>query len=73
MEDDLAWDAEIKRHCTVSEALNVGRNMRAKYVLLTHFSQRYSKLAILPDKCGDVSNVALAYDNMTVRKSGMIN
>ena len=34
----------MKKHSTVGEALEIGKNMRAKAVVLTHFSQRYPKL-----------------------------
>ncbi|KAK7517350.1 uncharacterized protein IWZ02DRAFT_445796 [Phyllosticta citriasiana] len=46
-EDGLLGDAQAKRHSTTSEALAVGARMRAKCVLLTHFSQRYQKLPVL--------------------------
>lgn len=44
LDDELAEDAKAKKHCTISEAVGVGRRMGAKNVLLTHFSQRYPKL-----------------------------
>lgn len=43
-DDALADDAVAKRHSTVGEALAVARQMRARDVVLTHFSQRYPKL-----------------------------
>lgn len=42
-EDDKADDAANKRHCTVSEAMHVASMMRARHVVLTHFSQRYCR------------------------------
>jgi ribonuclease Z len=33
--------AKLKQHTTISEALQVGLNMQAEYLILTHFSQRY--------------------------------
>jgi len=42
-EGDLLSHAQRKKHSTVLEALEVGQKMRAYRVLLTHFSQRYSK------------------------------
>ncbi|KAK9477415.1 hypothetical protein V1514DRAFT_309289 [Lipomyces japonicus] len=42
MEDDLIDQAIAKRHSTISEAVAVGRHMRAKNIMLTHFSQRYA-------------------------------
>lgn len=40
-EDDKAQEAVNKRHSTFSEAREVGRQMGAFRVILTHFSQRY--------------------------------
>ena len=40
-EDGMEEEANLKRHCTVGEALMIGRRMRARAVALTHFSQRY--------------------------------
>ena len=37
----MQQDAECKRHCTTSEAVEVGTRMKAKHIVLTHFSQRY--------------------------------
>lgn len=45
LDDELIADAEAKKHSTMSEALEVARDMRARRVLLTHFSQRYPKIA----------------------------
>lgn len=33
-------DAIKKKHCTVDEAVAIGRQMNAKFIFLTHFSQR---------------------------------
>ncbi|PYH92557.1 hypothetical protein BO71DRAFT_400464 [Aspergillus ellipticus CBS 707.79] len=44
-QDDMAISAKAKKHSTVSEALEVGRRMNARAILLTHFSQRYQKVA----------------------------
>lgn len=41
LDDELQGDAIAKRHCTMSEALDVAHLMEARRVLLTHFSQRY--------------------------------
>lgn len=40
-DDTMAEDAVNKNHCTISEAVHVGMNMRAHHIVLTHFSQRY--------------------------------
>ena len=47
LEDDLAGDALAKKHSTTSEAIGVGIAMRARRLVLTHFSQRYSKIPVL--------------------------
>ena len=46
-DDELAGNALAKKHSTLSEAMGVARNMRARRVLLTHFSQRYPKIPII--------------------------
>lgn len=43
-ENDMGADARAKRHSTVGDALGVARDMRARTVLLTHFSQRYQSV-----------------------------
>ena len=43
-DDDLQEDAKAKKHSTTSEAVGVAVAMRAKRLILTHFSQRYQKL-----------------------------
>jgi ribonuclease BN (tRNA processing enzyme) len=40
-ENDKAEEALTKRHSTLGEAIEVGRQMRAFRTVLTHFSQRY--------------------------------
>lgn len=63
MEDDLWKEARIKMHSTVSEAIDVGQKMKARFVILTHFSQRYAKIPLLSKNC---ENVAIGFDNMEV-------
>lgn len=46
-EDGLEGDAIAKKHSTTSEALGVAAEMRAKNVILTHFSQRYQKIPVM--------------------------
>ncbi|KAH8433549.1 uncharacterized protein LDX57_011184 [Aspergillus melleus] len=43
-QNDMAGSALAKKHCTAAEALEVGRRMKAKSIILTHFSQRYQKV-----------------------------
>ena len=67
-ENDLKADAVIKKHSTTEEALEVGDKMKAKFVILTHFSQRYPKIPI--DKVELThhgNNTAVAFDCMSVR------
>lgn len=49
-DDELQVEAYAKKHSTTSEALRVGAEMRARSVVLTHFSQRYQKLPVLDVK-----------------------
>ena len=48
-DDDLRPDAVAKKHSTISEAIGVGVRMGAKNVILTHFSQRFSKMPTMHD------------------------
>ncbi|KAI2471501.1 hypothetical protein F4781DRAFT_387126 [Annulohypoxylon bovei var. microspora] len=48
-DDELQGDAIAKKHSTMSEAIDVGRRMGARRVLLTHFSQRYQKVPTMED------------------------
>lgn len=63
MEDSLIDEARAKTHSTTSQALEQAQQMNAKYTLLTHFSQRYAKMPIIPE---DLKNVGLAFDNMEI-------
>ncbi|XP_037093725.1 ribonuclease Z, mitochondrial-like [Pollicipes pollicipes] len=72
-EDELQEEAELRAHSTTSEAIGEllrragsrrGRDMAARHVLMTHFSQRYSNLPLLPEPAPE--NVGVAYDNMVV-------
>lgn len=64
MEDELAGEAVVKMHSTTSQAIAVGNNMKAKFILLTHFSQRYAKLPRFDENFAD--NIGIAFDNMQV-------
>lgn len=68
MEDELEKEAKIKKHSTISQAINIGVQMNAAFTLLTHFSQRYSKLPLLPGSV-DFSKVGIAYDFMHISLS----
>lgn len=64
LEDSLAGEAILKRHSTFSQALGVREEMKAKFTILTHFSQRYHKIPAIPEKFP--SDVGIAYDYMRV-------
>ena len=49
-EDGMEAEATMKRHSTVGEALDVARQMKAKQVVLTHFSQRYPRIPPIVSK-----------------------
>ena len=65
-EHDLLTEAIARRHSTTQEAVEVAREMNAKFAILTHFSQRYPRVsaALFSDCCSQ--NVAVAFDGMTV-------
>ncbi|XP_076390326.1 ribonuclease Z isoform X2 [Megachile rotundata] len=64
MDDGRESLAKRKLHSTTSEAINAGKHMNAKFTLLTHFSQRYSKIPAIPEQG---LNVGLAYDFMEIK------
>lgn len=43
-DNGMEAEAVLKLHSTVGEAIEIGRQMNAKVIILTHFSQRYPKL-----------------------------
>ncbi|XP_053607367.1 zinc phosphodiesterase ELAC protein 2 isoform X4 [Plodia interpunctella] len=72
MEDELADEARTKMHSTTSQAIDMGRSMRAQYTVLTHFSQRYARLPRLnANILSDNRNVGIAFDNMQITMSDL--
>ncbi|KAL3877374.1 hypothetical protein ACJMK2_035092 [Sinanodonta woodiana] len=67
MADELIEEAKAKTHSTTSQALDIGRQMQAKFILLNHFSQRYAKIPMIDDKFSE--NVGISFDNMRVSLS----
>ncbi|EGZ05716.1 hypothetical protein PHYSODRAFT_532801 [Phytophthora sojae] len=57
-DDSMEEDAMKKKHSTVGQALDIARRMRARQVVLTHFSQRYPSLP--PPVSDGESNIATA-------------
>ncbi|CAL7948908.1 unnamed protein product [Xylocopa violacea] len=64
MESGLESMAKRKFHSTTYDAIKAGKFMNAKFTLLTHFSQRYSKIPCIPEK---EEKVGIAYDNMELK------
>lgn len=62
--EDMAHEAVARRHSTVGEAIHVGKQMGAWRVLLTHFSQRYPKLADVRQL--PTAGAVLAFDLMSI-------
>lgn len=58
-------DALAKKHCTTSEAIKVGKDMNAKFTILTHFSQRCPKIPYFTDDFDD--KVGFAFDNLSLK------
>lgn len=63
-DDELQGDAYAKKHSTTSEALEVGRQMNARRILLTHFSQRYQKIPVMDSHGGKDQVAIVAFDYM---------
>lgn len=70
LEDTLAASAATKKHSTFSQAIEQGREMNAKFTLLTHFSQRYRNLPPIKDDMLDPS-IGVAFDNMELVPSDL--
>ncbi|KAJ5642394.1 hypothetical protein N7490_006394 [Penicillium lividum] len=62
-QDDMVGSAIAKRHSTAGEAIEIGRRMGARSILLTHFSQRYQKIAHVDQQTG-----TLAHDDISSTK-----
>ncbi|XP_006815703.1 zinc phosphodiesterase ELAC protein 2-like [Saccoglossus kowalevskii] len=65
-EDGLEDEALDKRHSTMSQAIDISNQMKAKFVLLTHFSQRYPKIPIIDAKDDRTQKTGIAFDHMKV-------
>ena len=58
-------DCKVKRHTTFTEAIEVAQKMNAKNAIMTHFSQRYSKIPPL-DEFEVADNVGIGKGNRNV-------
>ena len=63
-DDNMQKEALEKRHSTTTEAIDVGKRMKAYRTVLTHFSQRYPKIPVLPEEQED--HVGIAFDFMRI-------
>uniref|UniRef100_A0AC35UE88 Ribonuclease Z n=2 Tax=Rhabditophanes sp. KR3021 TaxID=114890 RepID=A0AC35UE88_9BILA len=73
-EDSFEKEAYKKKHSTMKQAVTAGEQMKAKNVLLTHFSARYPKIPCLPaylDSLEDATthspNTGIAADFMQIK------
>ncbi|KAL4068530.1 hypothetical protein V8B97DRAFT_2024779 [Scleroderma yunnanense] len=73
MADEEAEKARAKMHSTVSQAVDIGKQMNAYSTLLTHFSARYPAMPqSMLTKHGDGDPfVALAFDHANIRIGDM--
>ena len=62
--DDLKDIAKEKRHSTIGQAIQSGITSNSKYIILTHFSQRYPKLPVFEN---ELNNVAFAFDYLSFK------
>ncbi|KAJ3026069.1 UNVERIFIED_CONTAM: hypothetical protein HDU68_006243 [Siphonaria sp. JEL0065] len=69
--DDKMAEAVEKNHCTTNEAIGIAKSMKAKNLLLTHFSQRYPKLPEFDMKKHVAEDgglaIGVAFDSMRIR------
>ena len=68
-EDGMQEEAVLKRHSTVGEAINIALKMKAKSLVLTHFSQRYPKIP--PVNLNGRDEITVAFDFMILKKESM--
>ncbi|KAF7657359.1 hypothetical protein LDENG_00028660 [Lucifuga dentata] len=65
LEDGMEEEAVEKRHSTTSQAINVGMKMKAEFIMLNHFSQRYAKIPLFSEDFTD--RVGISFDHMRIR------
>jgi ribonuclease Z len=70
-EDSMKEEAILKKHSTVGEAISIANRMKAKSLILTHFSQRYPKMPRILEssKISDDNYpvpIVFAFDGMTL-------
>ncbi|KAG8216533.1 hypothetical protein J3R82DRAFT_6675 [Butyriboletus roseoflavus] len=69
MADDQAEMAAAKMHSTVGQAIEIGRRMKARNILLTHFSARYPNIppSIVTEHNPGDPTLALALDHANIK------
>lgn len=71
IEDDEPELAASKGHSTFGQAIEVGKRMNARYIVLNHFSQRYPKAPKLQlstaEESSTTPDVAISFDFMSLR------
>jgi ribonuclease Z len=74
-EDGMEAEATMKRHSTVGEAIKVAQEMKAKQLVLTHFSQRYPKIPPVANgaSAGDGGDIPVifAFDFMALTPNNL--
>lgn len=65
-EPELIDHAKAKKHSTTEEALQVSARMCAYRTVLTHFSQRYSKVPVALQKGHTAKSAMIAFDGMSI-------
>ncbi|KAJ1130776.1 hypothetical protein NDU88_009124 [Pleurodeles waltl] len=65
LEDGMEEEAIEKTHSTTSQAINVGMQMNAEFIMLNHFSQRYAKIPLFNSDFNE--KVGIAFDHMRIR------
>ena len=63
--DSLSISAEQRRHTSVSQAIEVGKKMNSKYIILSHFSQRFTDEEFFSLE----SNVLFSFDFLSLNYS----
>ncbi|KAH9940691.1 hypothetical protein B0H21DRAFT_572283 [Amylocystis lapponica] len=74
MGDEEEQMAAAKAHSTFGQAVDIGRRMNARNILLTHFSARYPRMppdAGAPDPSARSPTVAIAFDHARLRIGDM--
>lgn len=55
-----------KKHSTTGQAIDIAKQMNAKYLIMSHFSARYPRVPFISDSMTEAGNIGIAFDNMVV-------